>query len=173
MHQASNRLILLKLANERKNLTNPALLQLRSCAQIMSLSIGSVSLVGFGGSVGETKFTIIAKCLPEKAAVISQHYNWFPHNMTSEVEKRAQKFGTDDESLSGSAWCLWLDNANFQLIRNTTQTWLVARHQHGNSVLVPLTSFLGETSDGVGKCRLFSQANNACRLKLKNDFFNW
>ena len=173
MHQASNRLILLKPANESKNLTNPALLQLRSWAQIMSLSIGSVSLVGFGGSVGETKFTIITKCLPEKAAVISQHYNWFPHNMTSEVEKRAQKFHTDDESLSGSAWCLWLDNANFQLIRNTTQTWLVARHQHGNSVLVPLTSFLGETSDGVGKCRLFSQANNACRLKLKNDFFNW
>ena len=153
MHQASNRLILLKLANERKSLTNPALLQLRSCAQIMSLSIGSVSLVGFGGSVGETKFTIIAKCLPEKAAVISQHYNWFPHNMTSEVEKRTQKFHTDDESLSGSAWCLL---QNFQLIRNTTQTWLVVRHQYGNSVLVPLTSFRGETSDGVRKCRLFS-----------------
>ena len=154
MHQASNRLILLKLANERKTLTNPALLQLRSCAQIMSLSIGSVSLVGFGGSVGETKFTIIAKCLPEKAAVISQHYNWFPHNMTSEVEKRTQKFHTDDESLSGSAWCLL---QNFQLIRNTTQTWLVVRHQeYGNSALVPLTSFRGETSDGVRKCRLFS-----------------
>ena len=153
MHQASNRLILLKLANERKNLTNPALLQLRSCAQIMSLSIGSVSLVGFGGSVGETKFTIIAKCLPEKAAVISQHYNWFPHNMTSEVEKRAQKFRTDDESLPWSAQCLL---QSFQLIRNTTQTWLVVRHQYGNSVLVPLTSFRGETSDGVRKCRLFS-----------------
>ena len=86
MHQASNRLILLKPANERKNLTNPALLQLRSWAQIMSLSIGSVSLVGFGGSVGETKFTIITKCLPERTAVISQHYLSFPHNMTSEVE---------------------------------------------------------------------------------------
>ena len=42
-------------------------------------------------------------------------------------------------------------------IRDTTQTWLVSRHQSGISALVPWTSFRGETSDGVAKCRLFSQ----------------
>ena len=42
-------------------------------------------------------------------------------------------------------------------IRDTTQTWLVTRHQSGISALVPWTSFRGETSDGVAKCRLFSQ----------------
>ena len=42
-------------------------------------------------------------------------------------------------------------------IRDTTQTWLVTRHQSGISALVAWTSFRGETSDGVAKCRLFSQ----------------
>ena len=129
MHQASNRLILLKLANERKNLTNPALLQLRSCAQIMSLSIGSVSLVGFGGSVGETKFTIITKCLPERTAVISQHYTtgfptiWLLRSKTSAeipywwwVNLRvcvvlAAKFSTDQKHnsdlVSGASSGVW------------------------------------------------------------------
>ena len=32
-------------------------------------------------------------------------------------------------------------------IRDTTQTWLVTRHQSGISALVPWTSFRGETSD--------------------------
>ena len=43
-------------------------------------------------------------------------------------------------------------------IRSTTQIWVVTRYQYGISALVSQTSFRGETSGGVEKCRLFSQA---------------
>ena len=45
-----------------------------------------------------------------------------------------------------------------QPIRSTTQIWVVTRHQYGISELVSQTSFAGETSGSVAKCRLFSQA---------------
>ena len=35
----------------------------------------------------------------------------------------------------------------------------MTRHQYGISALVSQTSFRGETTGGVAKCRLFSQAN--------------
>ena len=43
-------------------------------------------------------------------------------------------------------------------ITSTTQNWIVTRHQYGTSALVSLTSFGGETSGNVAKCRLFSQS---------------
>ena len=44
-------------------------------------------------------------------------------------------------------------------IQSTTQIVVVTRHQYGISALVPQTSFpRGETSDGVAKYWLFSQA---------------
>ena len=43
-------------------------------------------------------------------------------------------------------------------IRSTTQIWVLTRHQYGISTLISQTSFRGETSGGVAKCRLFSQA---------------
>ena len=46
-------------------------------------------------------------------------------------------------------------------MRSTTQIWVVKRHQYGISVLVPQTSFRGETSGGVGKRRFCSQANSS------------
>ena len=46
-------------------------------------------------------------------------------------------------------------------IRRTTQIWVVTRHQYGISALVSQTSFGGETSGSVAKCRLFSQANKS------------
>ena len=52
-----------------------------------------------------------------------------------------------------------------QPIRNTTQLWEVTRHQYGISALVSQTSFGGETSGSVAKCRLFSQAT-----VLKDEF---
>ena len=45
-----------------------------------------------------------------------------------------------------------------QPIRSSTQIWVVTRHQYGISALVSQTSFDGETSGSVAKCRLFSQA---------------
>ena len=46
-----------------------------------------------------------------------------------------------------------------QYIRRTTQIWVVMRHQYEISALVSQMSICGETSGGVTKCRLFSQAN--------------
>ena len=43
----------------------------------------------------------------------------------------------------------------------------MTRHQYGISALVPQTSLLGETSDGVAKWRLFSQANELNNLSLQ------
>ena len=45
-----------------------------------------------------------------------------------------------------------------QPISSTTQIWVVTRPQCGISALVCQTSFRGETTVGVTKCRLFSQA---------------
>ena len=43
-------------------------------------------------------------------------------------------------------------------IRSTTQIWVMTHHQYGISAFVSQTSFGGETSGSVVKCRLFSQA---------------
>ena len=55
----------------------------------------------------------------------------------------------------------WLHISNFP--RGTTNQkhypiWVVTRHQYGISAHVSQTSFRGETSGGIAKCRLFSQA---------------
>ena len=63
--------------------------------------------------------------------------------------------------------CVW---NSIQQIRSTTEIWVVTRHQYGISALVSQTSFGGETSGSVAKCRLFSQAiitfTLSCRLDV-------
>ena len=59
---------------------------------------------------------------------------------------------------SASDWSYRVGNL-IQPIRSTTQIWVVTHHQYGISTLVSQTSFGGETSGSVAKCRLFSQAN--------------
>ena len=69
-----------------------------------------------------------------------------------------------------SDWSNQISNAA-RPIRSTTQTRVVTRHQHGFSALVSQTSFRGETSGGVAKCRLFSQARflfHFCTAKTEN-----
>ena len=56
---------------------------------------------------------------------------------------------------SGTSCCV---GNLIQPIRSTTQIRVVTRHQYGISALVSETSFRGETSGGIPKCRLFSQA---------------
>ena len=76
--------------------------------------------------------------------------------MTS--KHRAQKFHTDDPDLgSASDWLKQISHAE-RPIRGTTRIFVVTRHQYGISALVLQTSFRRETSGGVSKCRLFSQA---------------
>ena len=62
----------------------------------------------------------------------------------------------------------------------TTQIWVVTRHQYAISALVSQASFGVEASDGVAKCRLFSQATLKppyCFTLLKSDHlekaFSW
>ena len=43
-------------------------------------------------------------------------------------------------------------------IRSSTQIWILMHHKNGISVLIPQTSFLGETRGSILKCGLFSQA---------------
>ena len=45
-------------------------------------------------------------------------------------------------------------------IRNTTQIWVVTRHQYGTFAVVRQTLFRGETSDDAAKCQLFSHINS-------------
>ena len=47
-----------------------------------------------------------------------------------------------------------------QPIRSTTLIWVVTCHQYGISALVSQTSFGGESSGSVAKCRLFSHASS-------------
>ena len=55
----------------------------------------------------------------------------------------------------------WLRQICFVVrpIKSTTQIWVVMHHQYGISAVVSQTSFRGETSGTVAKCRLISQAN--------------
>ena len=61
---------------------------------------------------------------------------------------------------SASDWLNQISHAA-RPIRSTTQILVVTRHQYGISALVSQTSFGGETSGSVAKCRLFSQAIRA------------
>ena len=73
-----------------------------------------------------------------------------------------------------------------QPIRSTTQIWVVTRHQYGISALYSQTSFRGETSGGIVKCRLFSLATSSLSAywlthvsftflekKLNTCFYTW
>ena len=73
------------------------------------------------------------------------------------------EFHTDDHDLYPvlgtflvfSDWSYCMGN---QAIRSTTQIWVVTRHQYGISALFSQMSFHRETSVGVARCWLFSQA---------------
>ena len=64
---------------------------------------------------------------------------------------------------SASDWLNQISHA-VRPIRSTTQIWVVTRHQYGMSALVSQTSFGGETTGGVAKSQLFSQARTRTLL---------
>ena len=53
-----------------------------------------------------------------------------------------------------------------QPIRSTIQIWVVTRHQYGISALISQRVFCLETSGGVARCRLFSQATRQRKLAI-------
>ena len=61
---------------------------------------------------------------------------------------------------SASDWLCCARNL-IQLIRSTTQIWVVRHRQYEISALVSQTSFGRETSGSIAKCQLFSQARSA------------
>ena len=92
---------------------------------------------------------------------ISRRHLWFPREMT--CEKRVQKFHTDDASLTRCA-SDWSCRVFASINQKSYPDLDSARHQYGISALVSQTSFCGETSGGVEKCRLFSLAS--CRRRF-------
>ena len=64
-----------------------------------------------------------------------------------------------------------MDSANFQPIRNTSQIWVVKRHQYKEFLRSFLRRHRGDTRDGVATRRLLSQAKalraNVFKLILK------
>ena len=82
--------------------------------------------------------------------------------------------------LVGASDCSCCVGNLIQPIRSTTQIWVVTRHQYGISALVSQTSFCGETSGSVAKCRRFSQATwkqkrliGCWQKKQNNTCYNW
>ena len=89
-------------------------------------------------------------CSPEMPPLVS-HRN--------DVRERAQKshlMTCHYPDLSSAFDLLEQISLAAQPIRSTFLMCIVTRHQYGISALVPQTSFRGKTSEGVGKCRLFS-----------------
>ena len=68
---------------------------------------------------------------------------------------------------SASDWLCHKGNL-LQLIRNTTQAWVVTRRQYGISTLIFQMAFRGETSGGAVKGQLFLVFSQAINILLNN-----
>ena len=86
---------------------------------------------------------------PDKTADISRRYHWFPREM--KAEEGAQKFHTDDVSLS-------------------MQIWTVTLHQYGISVVDPRTSFRGKPVAVSGNIDCLLTPQNLGREREKSNF---
>ena len=94
--------------------------------------------------------------------------NTRPQLVSSRNKPRKSVLMTCHYPDQGSAFD-WLMQISYVVrpIRSATQIWVVTRHQYGISALVSLTSFRGETSGDVSKCRLFPwTAAASCSIAL-------
>ena len=98
-------------------------------------------------------------CSLRKQPTFGEATTGFPAKWRLRNETRNSRKMTRHYTDLGSAsdWSCCVGNL-IQPIRNTTQIWVVTRHQHGISALVSQSSFGGKTSGSIAKCRLFSQA---------------
>ena len=83
-----------------------------------------------------TKKTGLFKHYPEKTADIWRRYHWFPHQMTSEKQRRKSILMTRHYPDLGSVFD-WLNQISHssRVIRSTNQIWVVTRYQYGISAL--------------------------------------
>ena len=68
--------------------------------------------------------------------------------------------------------CFSLAGKLLHPIISTTQIWVVTRHQYGISAPVFHTLFRGETTSGVAKWRLFSQAIERREREVPNEILS-
>ena len=99
--------------------------------------------------------TILLTTTWRKQERVLNYLKQSPCNMTS--DERVQKFHTDDVSLP-HIWVVLLIGWKFA---SSTQKHYpdLTRHQYGISAFVSQTSSHGDTTGGVVKCQLFSQAS--------------
>ena len=138
-------------------------IQLKDCGIPIRLGSGiqvALSCRNLESRIWKPEYTVWnPESKTEKTDDISRRYHWFPRERTSEKKRRNSILMTCHYQDLGSAsdWLRQILRAA-RPIRNTTQIWVLTRHQCGISVLVSQTSFREETVGGVAKCRLFSQA---------------
>ena len=92
---------------------------------------------------------------PEKPAHISRLHHWFPGEMRNERRN----------SILMCLTTQWLDPLiavvpQEKIVLTIQKIRVVTRHKYGVSSRVTLTLFRGETSGGIAKRRLFSQATS-------------
>ena len=95
-------------------------------------------------------------CVLFQSTSLSPH--WFPRETTAEIP-HWESVTTQIWVVLGIAWSKFPEFPT-RHDQNTHQIWVVTRYQYGILVLVSQASFRRETSGGVAKCRLFSQAMN-------------
>ena len=83
-------------------------------------------------------------------------------NTSFPAKWRLRKFYTDDVHNQD------LGSASDWLKQIVFETWVLRRHLYGISAVVAQTSFRGETSVSVAKCRLFCQVNKS-DIRIKRD----
>ena len=120
--------------------------------------VHGLSLARSVGRVGENPGNEV-----EKAADISRRHHWFPCEMTSENRNECRNSVQYWWRVTKQIWIVLLIGwSQFPTRHDQSEalprSWVVTCHQYGISALVSQTSFAGETSGSVAKCRLFSQA---------------
>ena len=111
--------------------------------------------------------SVIQRASLRKQTTFRDATGGFPAKQRLRNERRNSILMTRHYPDLGSAfdWSCRVGNL-LQPIRSTIQIWVVTRHQYGISALISQRLFCRETSGGVAKCRLFSQATRQLKLAI-------
>ena len=106
---------------------------------------------------------------PNRSIEFFGNFGWMDRALSLRNEHRNSTLMTPHYLDIGSAFD-WLQQISHAArpIRSSTQIWVLTRHQYGISAFISQTSFRGETSGGVAKCRLFSPATWNNKITAQN-----